>query len=223
VACEVAVGPIKTKISGRHFFDDNHDELYYKFLNYMTNVPNGQPPMKSQEKTDVSYSKKRIFRAMAMTAPNQGGTALGHLGFTLVELIVVCAILGVLAAMAIPQYAKFKDLAKIAGSKSEIRTVEKSIIAYNLDNATYPTLLDSTVTTTLKDPWGRDYQYYKITGGAGTPYMNIDGITPINTDFDLYSTGVDGVTTAVLDPISTSMDDIVRGADGAIVTLAKDY
>jgi type II secretion system protein G len=180
--------------------------------------------MKSQEKTDVSYSKKRIFRAMAMTAPNQGGTALGHLGFTLVELIVVCAIIGVLAAMAIPQYAKFMNMAKIAGCKSEIRTVEKSVIAYNLDNAIYPPSgpLPLTVTTTRKDPWGNDYHYYNIqTDGNGGAYVDWGSAT-LNHDFDLYSMGVNGAGTHDLnDP--NCMDDIFRSADGSVVEEGKDF
>jgi general secretion pathway protein G len=181
--------------------------------------------MKIQEKADVCYSREWTCLAMAETAPNQGEASLDNRGFTLVELLMVIAIIGVLSLMVIPQFSHLRNLAKNARCKSEIRTVEKSIIAYNLDNAKFPPVpLDATVTTTLLDPWGNPYQYYNIQNGGGTPYMNVNGVTPLNTDFDLYSTGVDGLSTGKLDPASTtSMDDIVRGADGAIVAMGSDY
>jgi len=162
---------------------------------------------------------------MAMTAPEKRGAAHDNRGFSLVELLMVIAIIGVLSLMAIPQYSNLKNRAQNSRCKSEIRTVEKSIIAYNLDHGSFPTTGNlSLATTTLKDPWGRDYQYYNINGGAGTPYMNVNGIDPLNTDFDLYSLGVDGATTAKLDPASTtSMDDIVRGTNGSIVSLGRNY
>lgn len=186
--------------------------------------------MKIQEKADVFYSREWTCLAMAETAPNQGEASLDNRGFTLVEVLMVIAIIGVLSLMVIPQFSQLRNLAKNARCKSEIRTVEKSIIAYNLDNGNFPNnlpnnALDPNVTTTTTDPWGNPYQYYNIHNGGGTPYMNVDGVTPLNTDFDLWSSGADGLTiTKSLEPSSTtSMDDIVLGADGAVVALGSDY
>ena len=180
--------------------------------------------MRTQEKADMSYSRERTCRAMAMTAPEKRGAAHDNRGFTLVELLIVIAIIGVLCLMAIPQYSHLTNLAKNARCKSEIRTVEKSLIAYNLDHGSFPPTGNlSLATTTLKDPWGRDYQYYNIqTGGVGGPYMEWDGSTTINHDFDLYSMGVNGAGLHDLnDPNCT--DDIFRAADGLIVEEGKDY
>jgi len=179
--------------------------------------------MKTQEKADVSYSKKRTFRAMAVPAPEKHGAAHDNRGFTLVELLMVIAIIGVLSLMAIPQYSNLKNFANNSRCKSEIRTVEKSIIAYNLDHGSYPPgPLDATVTTTLKDPWGRDYQYYNIQlNGAGGAYKD-PATNDINTDFDLYSMGINGLGTHNLnDP--DCIDDIIRAADGSIVEEGKDF
>lgn len=180
--------------------------------------------MKTQQKADVSYSREWTCRAMAGPAPGQHGAALDNRGFTLVELIMVIAIIGVLALMAIPSYSRLSNVAKNARCKSEIRTVEKSIIAYNLDNAKYPDgPLDATVTTTLNDPWGRPYQYYNIQkNGTGGAYVEWDGSTTINHDFDLYSMGVNGLGTHDLNDPNCN-DDIIRAADGLIVEEAKDY
>ena len=179
--------------------------------------------MKTKEKADLSYSRECTRRAMAGPAPAQHGAALDNRGFTLVELLMVIAIIGVLSLMAIPAYSRLSNVAKNARCKSEIRTVEKSIIAYNLDNAKYPDgPLDATVTTTLNDPWGRPYQYYNIQkNGTGGAYLDWGG-DALNHDFDLYSMGVNGLSTHDLtDP--NCMDDIIRATDGLIVEEAKDY
>ncbi len=180
--------------------------------------------MKNQEKTDVSYSKKRTFRAMAVPAPEKHGAAHDNRGFTLVELLMVIAIIGVLSLMAIPSYSRLSNLAKNSRCKSEIRTVEKSIIAYNLDHGSFPPTGNlSLATTTLKDPWGRDYQYYNIqTGGVGGPYVEWDGSTTINHDFDIYTMGINGLGTHNLNDPDCN-DDIIRAADGIIVEEVKDY
>lgn len=159
---------------------------------------------------------------MAMTTPEKHGAALDNLGFTLIELLMVILIIGALSTMAIPAYTRLSNVAKNARCKSEIRTVEKNIIAYNLDKATYPNALDLTVTTTLNDPWGRAYQYYNIQkNGTGGAYLDWAGV-PLNRDFDLYSWGVNGAGTHDLtDP--NCVDDIFRSADGSIVEEGKDF
>ena len=82
---------------------------------------------------------------MAMTAPNQHGAALDNRGFTLVELLMVIAHHRGFVYYGHPcLFQIYETLAKNARCKSEIRTVEKSIIAYNLDNGKYPNALDAT-------------------------------------------------------------------------------
>ena len=179
--------------------------------------------MKTHEKADVSYSRERTWRAMAMIAPIQAGAAPGHRGFTLVELIVVCAILGVLAAMAIPTFSNMRDSAKVAGSVADIRTIEKVIYAYNLDKSVYPDLLaDTGPEGNIKDPWGHSYVYNKI------PIYKDIVVNNLNEDFDLYSKGKDGNSTENQLPLppapNTSYDDIVRAGSGTTVEmLMKDF
>jgi general secretion pathway protein G len=180
--------------------------------------------MRTQEKAKTSFSKKQIFRTMASIAPNQDGDALDNRGFTMVELLVVCAIIGVLAMMAIPAFSSIREMAKVARCKSEIRGLELSINGYNLDHGSLPAALDVSVSTNLTDPWGRAYVYYKKIQPDSDPgaYLDTSAGHDLNTDFDLYSLGADGVTTkSVGDP--GSMDDIVRGADGAVVAEVKNY
>lgn len=136
-------------------------------------------------------------------------------GFTLIELIVVTAILGVLALMAIPAYNSYVNSSKIARAEGDIRVLENDITAYLVDRGTLPNSLNDIDRGTLRDPWGNPYQYYNIVAGGGTPLQDL-ALENLNTDFDLYSKGPDGASAAdYSDP--TSVDDIVRSGDGGYI------
>jgi prepilin-type N-terminal cleavage/methylation domain-containing protein len=60
-------------------------------------------------------------------------------GFTLIELLVVITIIGLLAAIALPNYIKAKDKAKEAEVKANVRTIEIALERYATDNdGSYP-------------------------------------------------------------------------------------
>ena len=63
----------------------------------------------------------------------------GQKGFTLIELLVAIAILGILAAVAIPNVAKFLGSAADKAATTELSMVQVAVIAYEADNAgAYP-------------------------------------------------------------------------------------
>ena len=74
------------------------------------------------------------------------------------------------------------------------------------------------------DPWGRPYEYLNIrTAGPGKGALRKDGkLNPLNTDFDLYSIGKDGMSATPLSA-EESRDDIVRANNGAFIGLGEDY
>ncbi len=117
-------------------------------------------------------------------------------GFTLLEIIVVVAIIAILAAYIAPKVAGRVDDARISKAKSDIRVLESSLELYKLDNFLYPSGgqgLDALVNRPSgegnknwrdggyikklnKDPWGNEYQY---------AYPGSNG------DFDVFSLGAD--------------------------------
>lgn len=144
--------------------------------------------------------------------------SINQRGFTLVELIMVMAILGVLASMAIIVLREFRDKAKIARTASEIRALEKEIFSYATDNQNYPPDNDLSVIgrAGMLDPWGNPYVY------RTTLVRTYTGVK-INTDFDLYSYGPSLTSSNGTTVGPGNDDDIVRGSDGSFVGIALDF
>ena len=58
-------------------------------------------------------------------------------GFTLIELMIVIAIIGILAAIAIPQFFVYRTRSYNSAARSDLRNAETSQEAYFVDNSTY--------------------------------------------------------------------------------------
>ncbi|HTT85178.1 MAG TPA: type II secretion system major pseudopilin GspG [Rhizomicrobium sp.] len=118
----------------------------------------------------------------------------GEAGYTLMELLVVLAILGLLAAVATPMVLHYLDSAKVSTAKTEVSNLSAGLDLFKYDVGRYPTTeegLEALIsapegvenwngpyikkTTKLNDPWGHPYNYrYPGTHGG---------------EFDLYSYG----------------------------------
>jgi len=149
-------------------------------------------------------------------------------GFTLIELLFSVAIAGVLAAIAVPTYIGYIDKVKNGTAISDITIIQQSIERFYTVNFQYPATL-AAISASLPnnglDPWGNAYVYLNIiNGGPGiqNSVRRDRNITPINSLYDLYSMGKNGVTKRQLDN-KDSADDIVLGRDGAFVGLASDF
>ena len=151
-------------------------------------------------------------------------------GFTLVELMLVTTIIGTLAAIGAPHLQDALDKARVAAAIADIRGVEVEIIQWELANRGIPpTSLAAVGRATLLDPWGNPYQYLPFPWDDARSEFNAPGgarkdrfLKPLNTSFDLYSMGKDGMTAS---PLSNgkSKDDVVRANDGGYVGLAERY
>ena len=59
-------------------------------------------------------------------------------GFTLVELLIVIAIIGILAAIAIPRFASYRQKSYNSAALSDLRNAKVKFAAYYADNHHYP-------------------------------------------------------------------------------------
>ncbi len=137
--------------------------------------------------------------------------------FTIVELIVAVAIIGILATMSVPAFTQYINKTKNGRCAADIRTIEKDITAYAIDkNALPPTLLDAGFNKL--DPWDHPYSY-SVIGSGPAPLEDFIG-DQLNTDYDLYSKGADGASNNIAaDPAIN--DDIVRSKDGSFAGLRE--
>ena len=117
-------------------------------------------------------------------------------GFTLMEMLVVLVLIGLIAAVAVPQVMRMFEGAKTKAVKIQLQTVGQALSFYQIDNGSYPDRrqgigalweapegLDSWAgpyvrrAEQLTDPWGRPLLYTPLDGREG---------------FELVSFGADG-------------------------------
>jgi general secretion pathway protein G len=101
-------------------------------------------------------------------------------GFTLVEMIVVIAIIGTLATVVLVRYAGQTDQAKVAAAKAHLSQLESAVISFHSQIGRLPTGLSELVErpgnaanwpdggylksrSVPKDPWGHEY-IYRVNG-----------------------------------------------------------
>ena len=146
-------------------------------------------------------------------------------GFQLIELLIALAVISVLAMIAIPSYSSYRDKVDNADAAADLTTIDQAIERYYTEYNHYPDSLADVRLDNLQDPWKHPYYYLRINGAGlkGKAALRKDkNLVPINTDYDLYSSGKDGATIAPL-TAKTSRDDIVRANNGKYIGLAADY
>ena len=106
-------------------------------------------------------------------------------GFTLIEIMIVIAIIGTLSAIALPNYMKYKYSVKITLAMADIRIIEKQIALFVFDNnGRLPDNLSDLTTMggPINDPWGNPYRYLKINSGVVAPVAFIVPVARVVPD-----------------------------------------
>ena len=135
------------------------------------------------------------------------------------------AILSTLAGIAVPLYFDTTERARIIKAVADIRVLEGELGVFEVTNGGLPDSLDEIGRGTLRDPWGKGYEFlnFSTLGNRGRGRMRKDRfLVPLNSTYDLYSQGKDGQSQAPLSA-RASRDDVVRANDGAYLGLASDY
>lgn len=115
-------------------------------------------------------------------------------GFSLIEVLVVLAILGVLAAFIVPRVMSRPDEARVIAAKQGISAIVSALHLYKLDNFSYPSpeqglraLVEKPLSAPVpanypaggylqslpNDPWGRPYQYLVSPGGQSIEVFSL--------------------------------------------------
>jgi general secretion pathway protein G len=144
-------------------------------------------------------------------------------GFTIIELLIVVAVILTISAIAVPHFLDALERARIARAVGDLRTIGNAVSGYQVINQQWPLTLDDVGYGSHLDPWGNPYQYLNFTDAKGKGKMRKDRfLVPINSYFDLYSMGKDGTSVPPL-TAKPSKDDVVWANDGGFIGLGSDY
>jgi general secretion pathway protein G len=119
-------------------------------------------------------------------------------GFTLIELMVVLVIIGVLAALIVPNVLDRADDARVTAARTDVNNLMQALKLYRLDNQNYPAAEQGLQALVVRptsgpaplnwkpyldklpnDPWGRPYQYLNpgLKGEVDVMSFGADGKT----------------------------------------------
>ena len=175
-------------------------------------------------------SDQLLFRNAARAIPRDIIKRISYSkrGLTLMELMLVVCIIGILSGIAVPAYTGYRAKIDAAQAVAEMNEFALLIEKFYAENNRYPNSLVEIGKGGLKDPWGREYKYlnnslimandknHKCTGCRKNGPVH-----PLNTDYDLFSVGKDGVSNDTIQS-ARSHDDIVRAFNGAYLGIVKD-
>ena len=84
--------------------------------------------------------------------------------FTMIEIMVVLAVIGVIMAFFVPQMGKYLGKAKVKGANIKLAALKADLEEYNVDHGRYPTTAEGLSAVIdnekeLRDPWGNEFEY----------------------------------------------------------------
>ncbi|NYT83137.1 type II secretion system major pseudopilin GspG [Alcaligenaceae bacterium] len=117
-----------------------------------------------------------------------------QLGFSLIEIMVVVVIMGIMAALIVPNIMDRPDQARGVAARQDIGAIMQALKLYRLDNGRYPTteqgLRALTGEAVAGQPKGRSYMDRLPNDPWGTPYQYLN--PGVHGEIDVFSLGADG-------------------------------
>lgn len=144
-------------------------------------------------------------------------------GFTLLEIIFAVAAMAIVGMLAQGQFAGYVERSKMAVAKADIVTMTVDVIRYQSNHeGRLPETLADIGRAEFLDPWQRPYHYVNLTGESKGNARKDHRLNPINSDYDLFSAGKDGVYKPQVTQ-KDSLDDVIRARDGAYIGVAEEF
>ncbi|WP_259461399.1 type II secretion system major pseudopilin GspG [Paraburkholderia fungorum] len=144
----------------------------------------------------VAHTHTNIERVVC--AKSSRKTQRTQRGFTLIEIMVVIAILGILAALIVPKIMSRPDEARRVAAKQDIGAVMQALNLYKLDNGRYPAndqglraLVEKPSTDPVPNNWKAGGYLERLPNDPwGNPYQYLN--PGVHGDIDVFSYGADG-------------------------------
>ena len=118
-----------------------------------------------------------------------------QLGFSLIEIMVVVVIMGIMAALIVPNLMDRPDQARAVAARQDIGALMQALKLYRLDNGRYPTAEEG-LQVLANDPANgqrsgrRSYMDRLPNDPWGTPYQYLN--PGVHGEIDVFSLGADG-------------------------------
>jgi len=113
--------------------------------------------------------------------------------FTLIELLIVVAIIAILAAIAVPNFLEAQVRSKISRARADIRTIDIALETYTIDNNHYPNM--DPILHTIINYGSSKLKNRLITLTTPLAYLSSIPKDVFNPGWDIYSTGDNDVIT----------------------------